>query len=103
MPSAIPAGWACSQERLQADAASTGMFQAATTAKTARIISGTVITLGRFVGVVIDVAVARIAGKRHVPQAEHVEGRHARPDHRRVEEQPAQAADWPSRTTRPGR
>ena len=39
----------------------------------------------RFVGVMIHVLVARLAGKGHVPQAEHVEGRDAGPAHRRPE------------------
>ena len=50
-----------------------------TTLNTASTISGTVISQRRFVGMLVNVVVARLAGERHEPHAEHVERRDARP------------------------
>ena len=76
----MPAGRACSnsgQSHLRARHIPTGK-----TAKVARTTSGTYIDAGRFVGVLVDVVVARLAGECQVPQAEHVEGRDRRPRRR---------------------
>ena len=46
--------------------------------------------LRRFVGMIVNMVVARLAGERHVPQPEHVKRRDRRPAGRRVEKHAAQ-------------
>ena len=70
--------------------------------KTARTISGTVIDPRRFVGVFVNVVVARLAGEGHEPHAEHVKRRDAG-RHQRQQEQQQVLAGARRRSRTPGR